>query len=323
MKLTRRNFLTAGGVAAMVGAAGCGARLRMSADKEFVLSPDGKKLALPWTGLESSVRVWVVGDTHFGMYDARDALYADNYRRMSWQGKGYAETVRTHKASFETMLASAKREKIDLLLLVGDIVSFPTLANVEYVASALKTSGVDWMYVAGNHDWHFEGDAGSDFEQRDRWIGRRLKPLYSTGPNPLMYSRVVKGIRFVAIDNSAYLIRREQLDFWKAEVAKGDPIVLLMHIPLFAEGWGIFTCACPDWNAANDPYWEVERREKWREEGPTPETFAFREAVFAAPNLVGVFTGHIHRPMCAHLYGQNMFSVASGSEGEFLDICIG
>lgn len=323
MKLTRRNFLAAGGAAAMVGATDAKGELQMSAaNKEFVLSPNGKVLVLPWTGLKTDVRVRVVGDTHFGMYDERDAQHADNYRRMSWRGEEYAETVSSHKAAFEAMLANAKKEKVDLLLLAGDIVSFPTLANVEYVSDALRASGVDWMFVAGNHDWHFEGDTGSDLDQRDRWIVRRLGPLYPEQTNPLMYSRVVKGVRFVAIDNSAYLIRREQLEFWKDEAAKGDPVVLLMHIPLFAEGWGVLTCGCPDWNAANDPYWKIERRERWREEGATPETFAFRESVLATPNLVGVFTGHFHVPMCAHVRGQNLFSVVAGGKGEFLDVRI-
>ena len=286
--MTRRHFL--GSVAAL-GAAGCKPCAIRTADKGFVLSPDGRTLNLPWGGLGEQVRVWVAGDTHFGMFDDRDARHADNCRRMSWLGANYAETVRTQKAAFERMLTDAKREKVDLLLLVGDVVSFPTLANVEYVTGALKASGVDWMYVAGNHDWHFEGDLGSDLEQRDRWIPRRLGPFYPTGEDPLMQSRVVKGIRFVAIDDSAYLIRSEQLEFWKAEAAKGDPIVLAMHIPLFVEGWGILTCGCPDWNAANDPYWEIERREKWRAEGPTAETFAFREAVLSTPNLVGGLYG--------------------------------
>lgn len=322
MSLTRRSFLTTGGAAA-IGAAGCRSAAQRTGDKDFVLSPNGRELFLPWEGLEERVRVWVAGDTHFGMYDGRDAQYADNYRRMCWKAEDYAEKVRMHKASFERMLEDAKREKIDFLLLAGDIISFPTLANVEYVTGALAASEIDWMYVAGNHDWHFEGDTGSDLEQRDRWIGRRLKPFYPTDADPLMHSRVVKGVRFVAIDDSAYLIRREQLEFWKAEAAKGDPIVLLMHIPLFAEGWGVFTCGCPSWNAANDPYWKIERREKWRAEGPTAETFAFREAVLSTPNLVGVFTGHVHALMCAHLHGQNMFSVSDNRKGRILDVRIG
>lgn len=323
MRLTRRNFFRTGGVAALSGCFGCAASLAKANAKDFVLTPDGSELNLPWAGLGGKVRVWVAGDTHFGMYDERDAQYSDNYRRMSWGPERYAEIAQAHKSAFERMLAAAKKERIDLLLLAGDIISSPTLANVEYVTEALQASGVNWMYVAGNHDWHFEGDPGSDLEQRDRWIEKRLKPFYPKNVDPLMYSRVVKGVRFVAIDDSAYLIRREQLEFWEAEAAKGDPIVLLMHVPLFAEGWGVFTCGCPFWGAANDPYWKIERREQWRAEGPTPESFAFREAVLTTPNLVGVFTGHIHALMCAHLRGQNMFSVVSNAEGRFLDVRIG
>ena len=89
MNLTRRDFLSVGGATAMVGMAGCRAGSNMSEDRDFILSPDGRKLILPWTGLNANARVWVVGDTHFGMYDERDAQYADNYRRMSWQGKNY------------------------------------------------------------------------------------------------------------------------------------------------------------------------------------------------------------------------------------------
>ena len=61
----------------------------------------------------------------------------------------------------------------------------------------------------------------------------------------------------------------------------------------------------------------------WRAEGPTPETFEFREAVLSTPNLVGVFTGHFHVPMNAHIRGQNLFSVVSNGEGEVLDVQIG
>ena len=315
MRITRRNLLATGGAAVMVGATGCESNAKTASDRDFILSPGGRELVLSGAGLRDRVRVWVMGDTHFGLHDGRDDAYAANYRRMAqWPGD---------PAAFEKMLSDAKSGGVDLLVLVGDIISFPTLANVEFVKRMLDESGVPWLYTAGNHDWHFEGDTGSDLEQRDRWIERRLMPLYPASADPLMYSRVVKGIRFVAIDNSAYLIRREQLEFWNKEAAKGDPTVLLMHIPLYVENWGVQTCGCPDWNAANDLNWEIERREKWRAEGPTPETFAFREAVLATPNLVGVFTGHIHVSMCAHVRGQNMFSVVSGRAGAFLDVRIG
>jgi hypothetical protein len=135
-----------------------------------------------------------------------------------------------------------------------------------------------------------------------------------------MSSRLIKGIRFVAIDNSIYHVTQKQLDFWKQEAAKGDPIVLFMHIPLWQEGWkNVFTCGCPDWGSANDPYWEIERREKWAEK-QSPSTFAFRETVLSTPNLAGVMTGHIHIFLTGSENGKYMFTTPANRNGKYLDV---
>ena len=195
------------------------------------------------------------------------------------------------------------------------------MANVEFLHRELETCGLPYLYVAGNHDWHFEGDDGSDLEQRDRWIASRLTPLYQ-GANPLMASRLVNGVRVVVIDNSAYHILPEQVDFWNAEATKGDPLVLAMHIPFWQPGWGVTTCACPTWGAATDPYWQIERRRRW-DEKINPATFAFRDAVLATPNLVSVLAGHIHHFQVASDHGQNLFTAPANSRGEVLDVTIG
>jgi len=290
---------------------GCCLSRRPSA-KTYALSHAGR-LRLPVAGLAAPLKVWIAGDTHLALHDARDDAFAENYKRMAqWGGE---------PAAFEKMLAEAKEKKIDLLCLVGDTISFPTLANVEYVSEKLKASGLDWMYVAGNHDWHFEGTSGSDERQRAEWTAKRLMPLYQ-GANPLYASRTVKGVRFVTIDNSIYHVNEEQLAFWKAEAAKGDPVVLLTHVPLWTEGWGFFTCGCPTWGAAVDPYWEIERREKWSER-QSSSTFAFREAVLRTPNLVAAFSGHIHETMAAQTpEGQLLFSVLGNAQGKRFEVAI-
>ena len=261
------------------------------------------RLTVP--ALAHDLRLFVIGDTHFAFHDARDAAYADFYKRMAqWPAP---------REPFEKMLAKARAERPDLLLLVGDNLSFPTLANIDYLAAQLSASGLDWYYVAGNHDWHFEGVPGSDEAQRAEWAPKRLAPLYR-GRDPFMSSRVVKGVRFVAIDNSIYHVSEAQLAFWKAEAAKGDPTVLFMHIPLWLPGWGLFTCGNPDWGAARDPYATIERRETWAPR-QSPSTFAFRDAVLGTPNLVGVFTVGTER-------GKFLFSVPSNRNGAFLDVTL-
>ena len=93
--------------------------------------------------------------------------------------------------------------------------------------------------IHGNHDWHYEGMRGKLDTLRDTWIENRLLSLYQ-GKNPLMAAYDIKGIRFLAIDNSTYEINDEQLAFFSKHAASGLPLVLLVHIPMYAPSYGWF-----------------------------------------------------------------------------------
>ena len=309
MKISRRDFI--GATAAFAAAAGCTCPRCSIGKTDRPFSLDGRcTLRMPVAGLKQPVNFLVVGDTHFNFHDGRDDAHADNYKRMARNP--------TPGDVLAKAMNRAREAQADIVLLVGDIISFPTLANIDHLRAELDRCGLPWLYVAGNHDWHFEGDSGSDIEQRARWAESRLKPFYQ-GENPIMYSRVVKGVRMVMIDNSVYHVLPEQLAFWKQEAAKGDPIALFMHIPLWLEGWNITTCGHPDWGAATDPYWEIERRERWAEK-LMPSTYAFREAVINTPNLVGVFTGHKHKLMVGQSRNALFFSVPWNRDGSCMEV---
>ena len=292
-------------------------------DKEYFINWDRAYLNIAWPGIKEKPRFRVIGDTHFNYFDERDKEYAGNYARMSGvTGKKVHLPSQAPHKYFEQAVDTAKKDGVDAILLVGDILSFPTLANVEYARKKLDECGVPWIYIAGNHDWHFEGLSGSSAELRETWVERRLRPLYEAGDDPMMFSRVVKGVRIVAIDNSTYLLTRQQVEFWKSEAAKGDPIILMMHIPLYSKLGLKDSCASPYWGAAIDWAWKIERRPQWPEKA-TLETFEFRDAVLSTPNLIGVFTGHVHRAMSMRESGQNMFSVpACQSPRTYLDVTI-
>ena len=130
---------------------------------------------------------------------------------------------------------------------------------------------------------------------RAEWTSKILAPLYPKGADPLAYSVDVKGVKLLLVDDSTYEILPSQLDFVRRELAKGLPTALFMHIPLYAPGRGVgYGVGHPKWGAASDGGWKIERRERWPEAGHSETTFAFRRDVLAAPNLVGVFTGHVH-----------------------------
>lgn len=326
--MNRRDFICLGGAAAALSVSASASQRTSSAtpvfDKEYFINWDRAILNIAWPQIKETPRFRVIGDTHFNYFDERDKEFAANYARMSGiTGKDINLPAQVPHKYFEEALSTAKKDGVDAILLVGDILSFPTLANVEYAKKKLDECGLPWIYIAGNHDWHFEGLPGSSTQLRETWVEKRLMPLYKDSDDPMMFSRVVKGVRIVAIDNSTYLLSRKQVDFWKSEAAKGEPVLLMMHIPLYVKTGPKGCCASPHWGAALDWAWEIERRPRWIEKA-TPETFEFREAVLSTPNLVGVFTGHAHQAFSMRENGQNMFSVRSCQRARtYLDVAIG
>lgn len=325
---TRRGFLKASACgAAALSLSGCAHRQPLRAASgpaaESTFALDGNRVRFCTPSIREQVKLVVIGDTHLHQDDARGEPFRAYSGRMA---KAYNQTkhVQTGVAtnpqeSFERALALAKERRADLLALAGDIFSFPSEAAVEWARARLEASGVPYLYVSGNHDWHYEGLPGAEAALRAEWAERRLKPLYQ-GRHPLMAAADVKGVRFVAIDDSTYEILPEQLAFFREQVATGKPLVLVMHIPLYVPGRDVgFGCGHPEWGAARDRSWEIERRPRWPEAGHTATTLAFRREVFAAPNLLGVFAGHTHQQTLDCVNGVPQFVVAANACGGFLE----
>ena len=322
MNLTRREALLTGAVAALGGCA------RFNCEKtevSFASVEEAVRLSAPW--FCGKCRFMVIGDSHLPLDDAR----GEPFRQFSGRMAGGYGTARHFKTGaeikspegFEYALAEAKRRGVDFIALVGDIVSFPSEAGVEYVAARMKECGIAWMYTAGNHDWHYEGLPGTEAALRTEWTKRRLAPLYR-GCDPLMSSCVVNGVRFVFIDNSTYEILPEQLEYFNAEAAMGDPIALMVHIPLYMPGYSVREagCAHPEWGGKADVHWKVERRPRWPERGHSQTTFAFRRAVVSARNLLGVFAGHEHMRQFAFGDGVVQCVTGANADGSFLEVSV-
>ena len=274
--------------------------------------------------IKEPIKVVLAADSHLWRDDERGDPYREYSDRMS---KAYNQTVHfktgepTHpEKAFEETLQFAVESGADLLALPGDIFSWPSEAAIEWAHERLDKIGIPYIYVAGNHDWHYEGMPGKLEALRDTWIEKRLLPLYQ-GLNPLMAAYDIKGVRFVAIDNSTYQVSEQQLEFFKQQVKSDMPLVLLVHIPFYAPGRSVgFGCGHPEWGAATDKNHEIERRPRWPEQGHTKSTMDFYQEVFTASNLLAVFAGHIHRPSFEQINGTPQFVADDNASGGFLDI---
>jgi len=248
-------------------------------------------------GLRTPLTVLHVTDAHISVLDPDEASYHEYSARMD-------NAYRDHDpaAHFTDLMAMAVDRDVDMIVLTGDIVNNPSKSSVAFVHEAIRATGIRSVYVAGNHDWHYEGLAGSADVLRETWQRKRLLPLYNGG-NPLCYAVQCGGVNFVAIDNSTYQVNSEQLAFYEREVARGLPLVLLVHIPLYVTQRveSVTACGNPRWGWATDKNYGIERRERWPKSGNLPSTVAFVERVKRTENLVAVLAGHIHVPWEARL----------------------
>lgn len=332
--MTRREFLVSASAAALAVPAGLraeamgrqGAAIPAAPHARGTFSLDDNRARFFCPGVREPIRIVMIADTHLFLDDERGAPYREFSARMA---RAYNQTthVRTGAptdpaACFEEALGAAREQGADLLALGGDIFSFPSEAAVEWAQQRLHASGLPYLYTAGNHDWHYEGMPGSMEDLRAQWASRRLLPLYQ-GQGPLMGVRQVKGVRVVAIDNSTYEIQPGQLEFFRAQASTGMPLILMVHIPLFAPGRPVsFGCGHPEWGAATDKNADLERRPRWPAAGHTAVTMAFHREVFGTPNLLGVMAGHIHRPSLDTVNGVPQVVAEANAEGGYLDVSV-
>jgi predicted MPP superfamily phosphohydrolase len=220
---------------------------------------------------KDSLKIMQITDIHISIADSNEADMMKYGERMhkaySNPRKHYAlDTSETTFQYFDDLLQKAKSQNVNLLLLTGDIVNFPSAASAKYVYDKLSATGIQWLYVSGNHDWHYEGLPGSIDSLRDTWTKKSLLPLYS-GKNPLFNSTIVHGINFVGIDNSTGEVNEDQIKFLRDQLTKPEPIMIISHIP----------------------YNLNKRPDK-------PGLAAFTEIISSnSDKITAIFTGHEHR----------------------------
>jgi len=252
--------------------------------------------------ITETTRVLHISDSHISVFDESEKEYHPFSARMDNAYKSVRHYRTREKTTpvetFLELMDVARDRNVDVIVLTGDIVNNPSQSSVSFVSESIQRTGIPSMYVAGNHDWHYEGMDGSGAALRRTWIQKSLLPLYG-GTSPLFSSRIIRGINFVTIDNSTYQVNTEQLAFYEGQMTRPMPIVLLMHIPLYlpkdGESDNVATCGDPRWGWDTDKHYEIERRERWPREGNLPSTVAFLEAVQKSTNLVAVLVGHTHK----------------------------
>ena len=211
-----------------------------------VISGNAQKVNVFSPLLQQKCRLTLIGDYHSSLNDERDEPFTQYSARMAQYGH-------TDMKDLEKLFEHAIQNNSDAIVLLGDMISFPSEKGVEVLTSVIKSSPIPVYYIAGNHDWHYEGWQGSDMQQRQEWINKRLLPLYD-GREPLNYAVEIKGVKLIMIDNSVCQIQPSQLEFLRRELSDGKTAVIGCHIPLYL---GMpdhqvtdYGCGHPEWGGS-------------------------------------------------------------------------
>ena len=234
-----------------------------------------------------------LGDTHLSLIDERDyddARLVETYnRRLS----DWPSALR--------MLddAARKAQELDAFIVhTGDIIDFVSQKNLDVVRD--YTTNNDVFACAGNHEYHvYIWDDGEDIPRRER-VEETVQTAFSN--NIRFSARVEHGVKFIAIDNSFHKIEQWQLDRFKEELADGLPVILVMHVPVYAPDIFEFQMTKlnyphPAWLMAvpEDLMRAYGYEEEWIEEQKANDaTNEFYDLIVSSPNVKTIITGHDH-----------------------------
>ena len=245
-------------------------------------------------GAKEPFSVLHTSDNHLCLADERDnerkrKLAEDRVRCFT---KEYPERL---TEMTEEIFAYAKEHNLPILH-TGDLIDFVSEANLDYTKKLME--GADVFAAAGNHEFSlYVGEAWED----EAYKAQSFEHVKAAFPGDFWFqTRMIGGVKFIALENGYYYVTEEQLRLFKEATAEDVPTVLMVHNPLYSEDTfrkykegrpasePAYLFGCPEdlmWE------WEEHRRLQQRPDEVTKEFMAYCENL---PCLKAVLAGHMH-----------------------------
>ena len=250
-------------------------------------------------GLANPVKLLHITDTHI----VRDG------EKENGRAAVFGTTDEQIEQHFLNSLEYAKNNNL-FIVHTGDLIDYITKENLEFLKE--NFSDVDYIYAPGSHDFvHFIPgspehcawrDAGNT--EDDAYKVNQIKLVAPYIKNNMYFSsRIVDGLNIVTIDDSYLHITKGQLDALKAEVSKGYPIVVAMHVPIHTKGFQELAVP-PRENLCSTVAEQKEHaiknnRPEWAENirEYDEDTWCAVDYIKSEPLIKAVFVGHRHRDL--------------------------
>ena len=229
-----------------------------------------------------------LSDTHLTHADERDD------ERKNILAAQRTPPFHMHEENLALATAYARQGGMPILH-TGDLIDFVSHKNLDRVHAL--TAENDFFVAAGNHEFsQYVGEAWEDEAYRNQSLAR-VQAAYT---NDIRYDvREYNGVNFVALDNSYYLVDAWQLARLKETVAKGKPVVLLMHTPLYTPALYEYMMKerhspCAYLMAAPEECLAPYPPDRYRQQRADDVTREAYDYIVGEKAIRAILTGHLH-----------------------------
>lgn len=186
------------------------------------------------------------------------------------------------------------RKNVDYILHTGDLIDFQSRANFDLVR---KHFGDAMFGALGNHEFARHMWLAEEKEPKtEEWKDRTRAKLDEVFPfDVVLHSQIVNGVNFVTLDDVYGTVTERQVERFRAEVAKGLPIVLCMHVPFFTDD--IWRATTQFWARSGSRFGDAAvppRKGDYQRQSEDPVTRDFIAYLKKEPLLKAILAGHEH-----------------------------
>ncbi len=193
-------------------------------------------------GLQEEYNLLFLTDTHIALESLENSDEVINYAMQRAPLFQDAEGIPSAEL-YPSWMDYAVKEELDGVLLGGDIIDFPSLANVFFLQEQHAKLNMPYIYVLGNHDWTYPWDYMTEIGKREYLP--MLEPMMNG--NTAIQSHDYGEFIVVAVDNSSGQINPEALEQYEVILQQEKPVILMVHVPLLTES--VLSKSMKEWDS--------------------------------------------------------------------------
>lgn len=142
------------------------------------------------------------------------------------------------------------KKNVDYVIHTGDLIDWQSEANFDLVK---KYCGEGFFGSLGNHEFKTVSATGYNETYDEAYKAKTAARLAAVYPFDISFhAQVINGVNFVTLDDVYGTVTPAQVERFHAEVKKGLPIVLCMHVPFHTDATWRMTGRF--WREANKKY---------------------------------------------------------------------